>query len=65
MGTDLLDKSAADIMTENPKIVADNMLAAEALAVMNDNKIQSLFICEASKPIGFVHLHDLLRAGVG
>jgi arabinose-5-phosphate isomerase len=52
-------------MTENPKIVSDTMLAAEALAVMNDNKIQSLFICETSKPIGFVHLHDLLRAGVG
>ena len=65
MGTDLLDKTAADIMTENPKTVSDTMLAAEALAVMNDNKIQSLFICEASKPIGFVHLHDLLRAGVG
>lgn len=65
MGTDLLDKTAADIMTGNPKTVLDTMLAAEALAVMNDNKIQSLFICEASKPIGFVHLHDLLRAGVG
>ncbi|MAA77115.1 MAG: KpsF/GutQ family sugar-phosphate isomerase [Rhodobiaceae bacterium] len=65
MGTHLLDKTAANIMTENPKTVSDTMLAAEALAVMNDNKIQSLFICEASKPIGFVHLHDLLRAGVG
>ena len=65
MGTDLLDKTAADIMTKDPKTVVDTMLAAEALAMMNDNKIQSLFICEESKPIGFIHLHDLLRAGVG
>ena len=65
MGTDLLDKTAEDIMTKSPKTVSDNMLAAEALAVMNDNKIQSLFICEGSKPIGLIHLHDLLRAGVG
>ncbi|MEC6998892.1 MAG: CBS domain-containing protein [Pseudomonadota bacterium] len=52
-------------MTKDPKTVVDTMLAAEALAMMNDNKIQSLFICEESKPIGFIHLHDLLRAGVG
>ena len=65
MGTDLLNKTAADIMTKDPKTVVDTMLAAEALAMMNDNKIQSLFICEESKPIGFIHLHDLLRAGVG
>ena len=55
--TDLLDKTAADIMTEKPKKqFSDTMLAAEALAVMNDNKIQSLFICEAIKTDWFCPL---------
>lgn len=65
MGTDLLEKTASDIMTRTPKTVSGGMLAAEALALMNDNKIQGLFVCENKKPTGFVHLHDLLRAGVG
>ena len=64
MGKDMLDKPASAIMTSNPKTIHANMIAAEALNLMNENKIQSLFICENNIPQGFIHLHDLLRLGV-
>ena len=37
------------------------MLVGEAINIMNAKKITSLFICENKKPIGIVHIHDLLR----
>jgi len=64
MGKDMLDKPASAIMTSKPKTIHSGMIAAEALNLMNENKIQSLFICENNIPQGFIHLHDLLRLGV-
>jgi len=68
MSRDLLDKSAGEVMTRNPKIAAPNQLAAEALAFMNDSKITRLFVIEpkdrARKPVGILHIHDCLRAGL-
>ena len=49
------------VMTKKPISVDKNMLAANALSIMNTKKIISLFICEKKKPIGIVHIHDLLR----
>jgi arabinose-5-phosphate isomerase len=41
------------------------MIAAEALNIMNDRKITAMFVVdEAQKPVGIVHIHDFLRAGV-
>ena len=37
------------------------MLVGEALNLMNNKKITSLFICENKKPIGIIHIHDLLK----
>jgi arabinose-5-phosphate isomerase len=68
MSRDLLDKSAAQVMTKNPKIAAPDQLAAEALAFMNENKITRLFVLDPSdkskKPVGILHIHDCLRAGL-
>jgi arabinose-5-phosphate isomerase len=68
MSRDLLDKSAGEVMTRGPKIAAPDQLAAEALAFMNDNKITRLFVVapedKAKKPIGIIHIHDCLRAGL-
>ena len=64
MDADFLQKQTAHIMTKNPLTIGEEALAAEALAVMNQNKIQNLFICSDSKPLGLIHLHDLLRLGV-
>jgi len=44
--------------------VCSSDLASEALNFLNDNKISSIFIVEEDRPVGLVHLHDFLRAGV-
>ena len=64
MGTDLINAKAKEIMTANPKTITPNALAAEALALMNNKKITSLFVEKDKVPVGLLHLHDCLRAGV-
>lgn len=58
---------AEDLMTRNPKTIEGSALAARAVAEMERHNITSLFILEpgTKRPIGIVHLHDLLKAGVG
>ncbi|HEX2227503.1 MAG TPA: KpsF/GutQ family sugar-phosphate isomerase [Candidatus Binatia bacterium] len=57
---------AADLMTRNPKAVSGEMLAAEAVAVMEQFPITALFIIDQQnrQPIGVIHLHDIIKAGV-
>ena len=64
-----LDHVAGDLMTKNPKTIAAGKLAAEALAEMNALRITSLFVVAddaagPSAPIGLIHIHDCLRAGL-
>lgn len=63
---DVSSAAAADVMTRTPKTVAAAALAAEALATMEKHSITSLFIVEETtrRPLGIIHLHDLLRADV-
>ena len=60
----LMDHAAAEIMTPGPRTVGPSLLAAEALKTMNDRRITVLFVVEDSRPVGVLHIHDLLRAGV-
>ncbi len=57
---------AADIMTRNPKAVAATSLAEHAVAIMERHSITSLFILAdgSRQPVGIIHVHDLLKAGV-
>lgn len=64
MSKDLIDQMAGDVMTEGCVTVAPSQIASEALAIMNERKITSLFCVEDSKPVGILHIHDCLRAGV-
>ncbi|MBI3506164.1 MAG: KpsF/GutQ family sugar-phosphate isomerase [Proteobacteria bacterium] len=68
MSPDLLDRPVETVMTANPRAVAPDTLAAEALNLMNTHQITALFACETHgqrrKPVGIVHIHDLLRAGI-
>jgi arabinose-5-phosphate isomerase len=72
MAPDLLQQPVAAVMTGNPKTIRPGALAAEALGVMNDGKsgggITSLFVvdpaADSATPVGILHIHDLLRAGV-
>ena len=67
MGPDLLSRQVASIMTPEPRTIAPDALAGEALHTMNANErpITTLFVVDAtSRPLGILHIHDLLRAGV-
>jgi arabinose-5-phosphate isomerase len=64
MGPDLLRQIVGDVMTRGPRTIRANALAAEAVRVMNERSITSLFVVEGSKPAGIIRLHDCLRAGV-
>ncbi|MGE5548842.1 MAG: KpsF/GutQ family sugar-phosphate isomerase [Solirubrobacterales bacterium] len=64
MRPDLLDLTAGEVMTANPKTVPPNLLAAEALRLMNSITITSLFVVDDGRPVGVLHVHDCLRAGV-
>jgi len=64
MRPDLLETKVDAVMTRTPKTVRPDQLATEALEILNSSKITALFVVEASGPIGIIHLHDLLRAGV-
>jgi arabinose-5-phosphate isomerase len=60
----LMDKTAGAVATRNPRSVAPDTLAAEALAMMS-GRITALFVVDRTGvPVGLLHLHDLLRAGV-
>ena len=61
LNSSFFEKKASEIKTKNPKLVGKDILVSEALNIMNTKKITSLFICEKKKPIGIVHIHDLLR----
>jgi arabinose-5-phosphate isomerase len=64
MRADLLQAAVDDIMTVSPKTVRPDQLAGEALKLLNSSKITALIVLEAERPVGIVHFHDLLRAGV-
>jgi arabinose-5-phosphate isomerase len=64
MRPDLMAACVDDVMTKNPKTIGPDLLASEALEILNASKITALLVTEGKKPIGIVHLHDILRAGV-
>lgn len=67
MSDNLLQKRVLDVMTENPITIAPKKLASGALDVMNSSGtggINAMFVIENNKPVGLIHVHDLLRLGV-
>src|SRR6202161_973165 len=64
MRPDLMTARVDDVMTKNPKTISRDQLAGEALEILNSAKITALIVTDGKKPVGIVHLHDLLRAGV-
>lgn len=64
-GIDINSALVNELMSPNPKTVHDGILAAQALKVMEDNSITALIVeDDHHHPIGVLHLHDILRAGV-
>lgn len=66
ISADMFNKKASDLMTKNPRTIAPDVLAAEAVNLMNNTGrgITQLFAVRDGKPVGIIHMHDCLRAGV-
>jgi len=64
MRVDLLQAPVDAVMTASPKTIRPDQLASEALALLNASKITALIVIDKGRPVGIVHFHDLLRAGV-
>jgi arabinose-5-phosphate isomerase len=67
IGPDLFARRAAEVMTVSPRTIGPDALAAEALHEMNarSRPITTLFVVDPSgRPVGILHVHDLLRAGL-
>ena len=60
----LMGHTAGEVMTRAPRTTAPDALAAEALRIMNERRITVLFVVEGERPVGVLHIHDLLRSGV-
>jgi arabinose-5-phosphate isomerase len=65
LGEDLWSRKVEDIMTNNPTTIHEHMLAAEVIELINTKRITAVFVVsETKKPLGLIHIHDLLREGV-
>jgi arabinose-5-phosphate isomerase len=64
IGPDLLSRSVDEVMTRSPKTIPPDMLVGAAIDRLNGAKITVLFVVENGKPVGVLHMHDLLRIGV-
>jgi arabinose-5-phosphate isomerase len=62
--SNLLKLKVEEVMTREPKTVRPDQLVSEALELLNALKKTQLIVVDAGKPVGVVHFHDLLRAGV-
>ena len=61
MSPELLVKNVNEIMTKNPKTLSPETLVSAAIELMNKQSITNYFITQKKKPIGIIHLHDILR----
>lgn len=61
---DLLSQKVEAVMTKSPMTIGPNILAVEALREMNSRRITSFFVVEAARPVGILHMHDCVRAGI-
>ena len=64
IGPKLLEMSVDELMTPSPLSVEPNLLASAALELMNRRRVTALFVVENGEPVGILHVHDLLRAGI-
>jgi arabinose-5-phosphate isomerase len=64
-GGALFEMTAGEVMTKNPKTISEDELAAKALSIMESHSITALIVPDAEgKPVGIIHLHDILKQGI-
>lgn len=64
LSSEILNKNAKDLMTKNPTVISKDCMASEAMKIMHDKKITNIFVLDKNKPVGVIHIHDLLNNGV-
>jgi arabinose-5-phosphate isomerase len=64
MNRNLMATRVGDIMTRKPKTIKPGIMASAAIEVLNSSRITALFVVDKGKPVGIIHVHDLLRTGV-
>ncbi len=65
MSNDLMNKSVNEVMNTNPTTISGDLLGSEALNIMHSKKITNIFVVDNEKhPVGLIHMHHLLQAGV-
>jgi arabinose-5-phosphate isomerase len=64
MGNNLMEARVGDVMTRKPKSIKPGAMASSALEMLNASRITALFVVDRNKPVGIIHVHDLLRTGV-
>lgn len=63
-GPEVFNASASSVMTKNPKTISQNELASAALNIMETFNITSLVVAQDNKPIGLLHIHEIIKAGI-
>lgn len=61
---DIKETKAAEIMTKNPITTTKETFASEIIKIMNQKQITNMFVIENNKPVGTIHIHDLLKNGI-
>lgn len=66
MSPNLITEKVVNVMTKNPKVIGPEALIVDAVNMMNNTGrgITNLFVVENKKPVGVIHIHDCLKAGV-
>jgi len=60
----LLERTVDDVMTGSPKTIGPQVMVSAALDIINSSKITAIYVVDNDQPVGILHMHDLLRAGV-
>lgn len=63
-GCSCMEETIESVMTTSPKVIEPHKLAAEAVRSMEQNEISVIIAVEGNKPVGIIHIHELLKAGV-
>ena len=63
-GVSALEENISDVMTVGPRTIGPDHLAVEAVRIMQDVEVSVLIITDEDRPVGMVHLHELLQAGL-
>ena len=64
LNSEILNKTAKELMTKNPITISKKAMTSEAIKIMQNKKITNIFVIEKQCPIGVIHIHDLLNSGV-